>query len=78
MKKRQFLNINTINELALQLKLPVDFLVKLADRIDNTKTIVAHDAEFAKIYMAEKRLLLGVIGDGDKVLWDDGDGIIWS
>ncbi|MCG2719879.1 MAG: reverse transcriptase family protein [Nanoarchaeota archaeon] len=36
MKKRQFININTINELALQLKLPADFLEKLSEQIDNS------------------------------------------
>lgn len=36
MRKRQFLNINTINELALQLKLPADFLVKLGDHVDGS------------------------------------------
>jgi len=38
-KKRQFLNINTINELALQLKLSADFLIKLGDQIDNNYKI---------------------------------------
>ena len=44
--------------------------IKLADLIDNTKTIVAFDPEFAKTYLAEKRLLLDVLGDGDKTLFD--------
>lgn len=44
--------------------------IKLADLIDNTKTIVAFDPEFAKIYLAEKRLLLDVLGDGDKTLFN--------
>jgi (p)ppGpp synthase/HD superfamily hydrolase len=44
--------------------------IKLADLIDNTKTIVAFDPEFAKVYLAEKRLLLEVLGDGDKTLFD--------
>jgi (p)ppGpp synthase/HD superfamily hydrolase len=44
--------------------------IKLADLIDNTKTIVAFDPEFAKIYLAEKRLLLDVLVDGDKTLFD--------
>lgn len=44
--------------------------IKLADLIDNTKTIVAFDPEFAKVYLAEKRLLLDVLGDGDKTLFD--------
>ena len=44
--------------------------IKLADLIDNTKTIVAFDPEFAKVYLAEKRLLLDVLGEGDKTLFD--------
>lgn len=46
MKKRQFLNINTPNELALQLKLPADFLIKLADRVDDS--YYTFDKEFIK------------------------------
>ena len=33
-------------------------LVKLADLIDNTRSIVEHDPAFARVYLAEKRLLL--------------------
>ena len=32
--------------------------VKLADLMDNTKSIVAHDPNFAKVYLKEKALLL--------------------
>jgi (p)ppGpp synthase/HD superfamily hydrolase len=32
--------------------------IKVADLIDNTRTIVAHDPEFAKVYLAEKEELL--------------------
>lgn len=32
--------------------------VKLADLMDNTKSIVAHDPSFAKVYLKEKQLLL--------------------
>ncbi len=39
--------------------------VKLADLIANTRSIVAHDAEFAKVYLAEKRQLLEVMTKGD-------------
>jgi len=46
MKKRQFLNINTPNELALQLKLPADFLIKLADQVDDS--YYTFDKEFIK------------------------------
>jgi (p)ppGpp synthase/HD superfamily hydrolase len=35
--------------------------VKLADLISNTTNIVEHDPDFAKIYLAEKELLLDVM-----------------
>ncbi|MEQ8205515.1 MAG: HD domain-containing protein [Woeseia sp.] len=38
--------------------------IKLADLIDNSASIQAHDPKFAKIYMQEKRLLLNELGDG--------------
>lgn len=43
--------------------------IKLADLIDNTRTIVAHDAGFARVYLAEKARLLRVLRDGDPRLW---------
>lgn len=43
--------------------------IKLADLIDNTRSIVERDPRFAKVYMAEKALLLGVLIDGDLALW---------
>lgn len=42
--------------------------VKLADLIDNTRSIIAHDPEFAKVYLREKVLLLEVLGEGDATL----------
>ena len=42
--------------------------IKLADLIDNTSTIVAYDREFAKVYLAEKALLLKVLEDGNRTL----------
>lgn len=33
-------------------------VIKLADLIDNTKDILRHDKDFAKVYITEKRLLL--------------------
>lgn len=44
--------------------------IKLADLIDNSRTIVERDKNFAKVYMAEKKLLLEVLTKGDKVLYD--------
>lgn len=43
--------------------------IKLADLIDNTRSIVARDTEFAKVYLAEKALLLEVLWEGDAELW---------
>jgi (p)ppGpp synthase/HD superfamily hydrolase len=37
-------------------------IIKLADLISNSRTIVFHDANFAKVYMAEKKRLLEVLG----------------
>ncbi len=37
--------------------------IKLADLIDNTKNITAHDKNFAKIYLQEKSLLLDILKD---------------
>lgn len=42
--------------------------VKLADLIDNSSSIVRQDPGFARIYMAEKKRLLGVLREGDPVL----------
>lgn len=42
--------------------------IKLADLISNSRSIVAHDPEFAKTYLEEKRMLLEVLTKGDPVL----------
>jgi (p)ppGpp synthase/HD superfamily hydrolase len=42
--------------------------IKLADLISNSRSIMAHDPEFAKVYLAEKRLLLQVLTKGDRGL----------
>ena len=43
--------------------------VKLADLIDNSKSIFALDPDFAKVYLQEKELLLDVLSDGDQTLY---------
>lgn len=43
--------------------------VKLADLIDNTASILAHDPKFARIYLSEKAALLEVLTSGDRELW---------
>jgi hypothetical protein len=40
----------------------------LADLISNTSSITAYDPSFSKVYMAEKKLLLDVLHDGDQAL----------
>jgi (p)ppGpp synthase/HD superfamily hydrolase len=42
--------------------------VKLADLLSNTKSIVEHDASFAKVYLREKSAMLDVLGEGDATL----------
>jgi (p)ppGpp synthase/HD superfamily hydrolase len=42
--------------------------IKLADLISNSRSIVQHDPEFAKVYLEEKRLLLEVMTKGDPTL----------
>lgn len=43
--------------------------IKLADLISNTGSIVEFGKGFAKIYLAEKRLLLDFLQEGDEKLW---------
>lgn len=45
-------------------------VVKICDLIDNTKSIVEHDKDFAKIYLKEKLLLLEVLKGADDYLWN--------
>lgn len=50
--------------------------IKLADLIDNSKTIVPLDPGFAKVYMEEKRRLLEVLSDGDHSLFRIASNIV--
>lgn len=50
--------------------------IKLADLIDNSLTICEYDMDFAKVYLKEKRLLLGVLKEGDKRLWEIANNIL--
>ncbi len=43
--------------------------IKLADLIDNSKTIIDRAPNFAKVYLIEKGRLLTVLREGDPVLW---------
>lgn len=44
--------------------------IKLADLIDNTKSIVERDPEFAKVYLKEKENVLKVLTKGDSGLYE--------
>ena len=48
---------------------PEGATIKLADMIDNTRSIVKHDPSFARIYIPEKEALLSVLWHGDKTLY---------
>lgn len=43
--------------------------IKLADMIDNLPSIIAGDPKFAKVYVAEQRLLLSVLTEGSARLY---------
>ena len=40
-----------------------------ADIISNTRSIVEHDPDFAKVYLAEMRLLLPLLTKANKKVW---------
>ena len=48
---------------------PAAKTIKLADLIDNSRSIVAHGPGFCEVYIAEKALLLEVLREGDATLW---------
>lgn len=43
--------------------------IKLADLISNSRSIVKHDKEFARVYIKEKELLLEVLTEGGATLY---------
>jgi (p)ppGpp synthase/HD superfamily hydrolase len=50
--------------------------VKLADLIDNSKSILTRDPDFARVYLREKRFLLDeALREGDPTLWQMADEI---
>lgn len=48
---------------------PEGATIKLADLIDNTGSITAHDPNFARVYLAEKELVLPLLKHGHPELW---------
>lgn len=55
---------------------PAAKTIKLADLIDNLRSLVTHDPDFAKTYLIEKRLMLAVLKEGDATLWRQVEHII--
>lgn len=49
---------------------PESKTVKLADLIDNARSITEHDPDFALVYLREKELLLGVLREGNPLLYE--------
>lgn len=49
--------------------------IKLADLINNARSIVVHDMGFAKVFIAEMRALLEVLTEGDQQLYAAAWGI---
>lgn len=50
--------------------------IKLADLISNTQSIVAHDPDFARVYLKEKSLLLEVLKEGDSDLYAEAKSLL--
>jgi Guanosine polyphosphate pyrophosphohydrolases/synthetases len=50
--------------------------IKLADLISNSKSILEHDKDFAKVYIKEKELLLEVLTEGDPTLYAEAKDIV--
>lgn len=55
---------------------PAAKTIKLADLIHNSESILKHDVQFAKVYMAEKTELLKVLGEGDSDLFKKASAIV--
>jgi hypothetical protein len=50
--------------------------IKLADLISNSKSILEHDKDFARVYIKEKELLLEVLTEGDTTLYAQAKDIV--
>lgn len=50
--------------------------IKLADLISNSKSLLEHDKDFAKVYIKEKELLLEVLTEGDPTLYAQAKDIV--
>lgn len=55
---------------------PQSKTIKLGDLIVNSQEIIANDPDFAVVYMAEKKRLLEVLGEGDPRLMELAQSIV--
>lgn len=55
---------------------PASKTIKLADLISNSRSIVKHDKDFARVYIKEKELLLEVLTEGDATLYAKAKQIV--
>jgi (p)ppGpp synthase/HD superfamily hydrolase len=51
--------------------------IKVADLIDNTKSITVHDSAFARVYLQEKKALLEVLTKADAQLLEIACKQVW-
>ncbi|HBV38453.1 MAG TPA: GTP pyrophosphokinase [Erwinia sp.] len=52
--------------------------IKLADIIDNTRSIIQYDPHFARVYLVEKRVQIALLKGGNDALWRQASVIIES
>lgn len=50
--------------------------IKLADIIDNTRSIVHFDPHFARVYLIEKRVQIQLLTAGNQTLWQQAEQVI--
>jgi (p)ppGpp synthase/HD superfamily hydrolase len=50
--------------------------IKLADIIDNTRSIIPFDPHFARVYLVEKRIQIALLTAGNRELWQQASVII--
>lgn len=55
---------------------PASKTIKLADLISNSRSIVKHDKDFARVYIKEKELLLEVLTEGAATLYAQAKKIV--
>ncbi|QKJ85106.1 Guanosine-3',5'-bis(diphosphate) 3'-pyrophosphohydrolase [Paramixta manurensis] len=50
--------------------------IKLADIIDNTRSIIHYDPHFARVYLVEKQMQIDLLKQGDPLLWQQASTVI--